>query len=337
MFSPSSISSRLLLLAWVVFALTLSACGQIITKPTPPSATATPTLTATFTATPAATPTPAPYTPAPSPTPTITPTPVIHTIAKGDTLIVIANRYGVTVEAIQEANGITDPRLLRIGQTLIIPSDVSAKLGGGTPTPVPTPMPVSLGSINFGHDPTGDLWAMGMVTNPGDTPLEGVSVRLVLVDEAGTDLATASAFILDDILLPGERSAFGIRFRSPPPAFSNYMAEVLTAYPAHQESYYLDLVTEDVKSEGEGYHTQLLSGYVRNLGPEDATHITVSAVLLDALDNVLGFRRTTPPQSLLPPGGRIPFQLEIIPLGGPVDHVEFHVLGRRLPTPTPTA
>jgi LysM repeat protein len=86
---------------------------------------------------PPATPVPTPATPAPMPTatraPTATPsptrtpartpaaTPQIHVVVRGETLGVIAARYGVTVAAIQKANGITDPGLIYVGQHLVIP------------------------------------------------------------------------------------------------------------------------------------------------------------------------------------------------------------------------
>ena len=39
----------------------------------------------------------------------------------GDTLSGIAARFGTTVAALKRANGITDPRLIRVGQVLVIP------------------------------------------------------------------------------------------------------------------------------------------------------------------------------------------------------------------------
>ncbi len=44
-----------------------------------------------------------------------------YTIAAGDTLGSIAQSYGVSVEALKQANGLTDENLLTIGQTLKIP------------------------------------------------------------------------------------------------------------------------------------------------------------------------------------------------------------------------
>jgi LysM repeat protein len=44
-----------------------------------------------------------------------------YTIAAGDTLVKIAQRYNTTVERIQAFNNLSDPRALRIGARLVIP------------------------------------------------------------------------------------------------------------------------------------------------------------------------------------------------------------------------
>ena len=55
-----------------------------------------------------------------------------YTVKAGDTLYAIALRYGVTVQAIVNANGLTNANLIRVGQVLTIP-------GTGTPTTPTTP------------------------------------------------------------------------------------------------------------------------------------------------------------------------------------------------------
>jgi LysM repeat protein len=49
----------------------------------------------------------------------------VYTVKAGDTLSEIAKRYGVTVKALRDANGISGDRIL-VGQTLAIPGGVAA-------------------------------------------------------------------------------------------------------------------------------------------------------------------------------------------------------------------
>ena len=72
--------------------------------------------------------------PSPSPSPTLAPPQQrSHAVEGGDTLNRIAQRYGVTVEAIMQANGFSDRnRILRIGERLVIPDTLPA-----SPMPVP--------------------------------------------------------------------------------------------------------------------------------------------------------------------------------------------------------
>ncbi len=91
----------------------------------------TPTPTLTLTATATVTPTPSPTSTLP-PTATSTPEVTIYIVRSGDTLSIIAAQFGVTVEAVMEANGLTD-YMIRVGQELLIPVET------GTPAPAPAP------------------------------------------------------------------------------------------------------------------------------------------------------------------------------------------------------
>ncbi len=88
---------------------------------TPPSASIQPTVS-TPTEAPTVAPTQAPASEAAAtsaPTPEATAT--IYVVARGDSLLSIAARFGVTVKAIRKANNITDPNLIVVGQKLVIP------------------------------------------------------------------------------------------------------------------------------------------------------------------------------------------------------------------------
>ncbi len=94
-------------------------------------------------------------TPTPSPTPEPSSTdvsqPAKYVIQAGDALLLIAEAYGITLEALMEANGITDPEWIAVGQELIIPSEddlatATAVHASLTPTetsvpPTETPVP----------------------------------------------------------------------------------------------------------------------------------------------------------------------------------------------------
>lgn len=62
---------------------------------------------------------------------------VTHTVAAGESLGVIARKYGVRVADIVEANPITDPAMVRAGQVLVIPGfkGVTAKPAASAPKP----------------------------------------------------------------------------------------------------------------------------------------------------------------------------------------------------------
>ncbi len=74
------------------------------------------------------------------PTATPTVTPVAYQVRSGDTLVVIARRYNVTVEELMAVNGIAARDVTRImpGRTLIVPVPTP------TPPPTPTPSPIRL-------------------------------------------------------------------------------------------------------------------------------------------------------------------------------------------------
>lgn len=90
----------------------------------------TPTATATLTATATVTPTDAPPTATSTPEPS--PTPITYQVAEGETCLVIAAHFGISVEAIRMANNLSVDCLLSSGMNLRIPHPTA------TVTPLPT-------------------------------------------------------------------------------------------------------------------------------------------------------------------------------------------------------
>lgn len=142
--------------------------GSVPVTPTP-TASPTPKPTSSATASPKPTTTPKPTatptasaTPKPTPTPTASPTPkpsgtasatvsafVNYKVVSGDTLGSIARKFGVTVARIQAANNLGTSTVIRIGQTLKIPTSVGSSPAVTTP-PAPKTYTVKAGDTLWG-------------------------------------------------------------------------------------------------------------------------------------------------------------------------------------------
>jgi len=284
-----------------------------------PSDTPRPTATrrATFT--------PVPATPSATPKPTFTPTPVIYAIQKGDTLIPIARKFGVTVKEITDANGITDPRRLRIGQEIIIP--VQARETGPTVVPTPTPVDLQIQGLAFHRTPMESLWCLGEVSNISGQPAEEVQVQVSLHDEQGRLLASGAAFTEIDILPDGGRAPFAIRFTGPITDFAQYQTQVLGGVPStHLGPRYPDLEVIEDHGEWLDEDNYRVRGQVLNSGQSEAEKVAVIITLYDSEAHVVGARTVDIPAEVFLAGAKAPFEVELTPLG-PVARYDVQVQG----------
>ena len=94
------------------------------------AAAATPTITLTPTSTPTEMSTPTPVTPTATISPFPSPTPLTHVVRSGDTCAIIANIYGISIQAIRDSNALDSSCALFVDQPLSIPQ----------PTPTATPL-----------------------------------------------------------------------------------------------------------------------------------------------------------------------------------------------------
>jgi LysM repeat protein len=309
-------------------SLALCGCGRILQPPMPSpvaGVVVTPTDTPRPTATRRATFTPIPATPSDTPTPTVTPTPILYVIQPGDTLIPIARKFGVTVQDIQEANGITDPRRLRIGQEIIIPR----KAGEGEPTAIPTPTPIALEiqGLAFHQTPVGSLWCMGEVVNLAGQPAEEVEVQVSLHDEQGQLLALGVAYTQLDILAAGGRAPFAILFATPPTRFAQYQTRVLSGVPSvHLGPRYPNLEVAGDQGEWLDENNYRVRGEVHNTGGADAERVAIVITLYDEEDHVVGARTVSISAEVFLTGAMAPFEVTLTPLG-PVARYDVLVQG----------
>jgi LysM repeat protein len=109
------------------------------------------------------------------------PEPLSYTVQEGDTLGAIALDYGVRLEDLMSANGIVDPNVLHVGQTLIIPGALSAAPAAAPPADTaaePAPTAVSLPTPLATLTPVGpSLIEIAQVLGSGDLAAEVVVLR----------------------------------------------------------------------------------------------------------------------------------------------------------------
>jgi LysM repeat protein len=132
--------------------------------------------------------------PAPAPTSAPAEAPTTYTVKSGDSLSAIATRFGITWQALAQANGLTGSSRLNVGQKLIIPSTGGssqvapsstpaqvAVAPTGTPTAAPTAAPPQLPGP--------------VLVSPGDqTPYSGASAYIELVWEQSADLPAGAQY-----------------------------------------------------------------------------------------------------------------------------------------------
>lgn len=249
-------------------------------------------------------------------TPTPTPAPQQHRVEAGDTLIGIAARYGVTVEALQKLNGIGDPRGLQIGQELEIPA---------LHVPEEDANPVrarhELRRVAVAVDGLDTAWVMGEVANLDTVPVEQIRVAARLQTADGTEMVRRTALAVRHITPPGEAAPFMFRLGDVSQTAHGWTLAVASIKPAHIGGYATELSVGNLRFEPQPSGTVLVSGLVANHESVTVADPEVVVTAFDAQRRVTAVRAMLPDERVLVPGGEVAFEGVLIPLGEPVADV----------------
>lgn len=293
-----------------LIAVLLIACSGAL-----PAATQTvlPPLTAYATRTPSPRPPERTLSVSPSLTlPVASPTPLLYTIQKGDTLLEIVRRYGVSLADLLAVNPGVRPEALTVGQVIQIPA----------PSPDSTaipPAPVELGDVVCYRSGSG-LYCFVPVLYSGEGWVENVIVRVTLLDAEGRLVSGQEALLpLDGLgagnLLPAV--AFFPRVES----YTATQAKTLTALRVDGTQFLTVELRNVLVSVAWGGRWAQAEGQVW-LGAEarPANLVRLAGVAYDAQGRVVGVRRWE--GGALMPGSSLSFSFAVYSAGPPIARVE---------------
>lgn len=238
-----------------------------------------------------------------------TPTPIVHIVESGDTLLGIANRYGVSLADLLAANAGVDPTRLQIGQRIMIPA-------GGTAVnvperevvllPSPTPLPYEIRGLTSVRTPAGSLDVIGEVFNPGPVGINNVKILALLQDSTGKALQTQSGTTALSVIPPNQASPFRILFINPPPDYVSFAVRPLRGEATDVARAVIPLQVTRV--EGRPNPPQFrVSGELTNNAGVSAARVRLLVTVYDTERRVIGYRYLALSESPLPPGASLTF------------------------------
>ena len=221
-------------------------------------------------------------------TPGATATPIVHIVSLGETISSIALKYGVSIDAILLANPAISPKVMSVGDAVIIhkegisPSieidrDISGAVQVGQPNCFPS---------------GGGLWCNVLLQNTADFDLEFPVVTFQLLDAAGNMLLEKRAPAVLRNLGAGESIPATTFFADVPASYDSVATTLFSVSGSPTQSNALEVIVEE-ESIAIQTHSAEIKGVMQVNGDreKDSPELTIAAVAFDAAGNVVGVRR----------------------------------------------
>jgi len=253
--------------------------------------------------------------------PSATPEPIVYTVVAGDSLSVIAFRFGVELNALILANPGVNANAMSIGMKLIIPSPGSVNGSApGSLSSLPTPVINSIKAPDC-HPLGTEQWiCFLLVQNPLDETVGNITGQVKM---AGTSTVYAATNPLDVIpagaVIP--LIAWIPEGEINPAAVSGNLTAANTVDQANPR-----YVIVDITRHSETYPADRRSVIIDGvLTPSAAGILRVLAYAQDTRGHVLGYRLWAP-STLVGSGLEQSFQIHLYSLGGAI--AEVHLLAQ---------
>lgn len=248
--------------------------------------------------------------------PTPTATPQTYIIVAGDTLLGIAERFGITLDELLAANPGVDARFLSLGQEIFVPAS-SGSAGEDASLATPEPLPLPLSDPACYASATGELRCFLLVTNTGSELVEALAGGIQLVSADGVALASADATAPLNALPAGAALPLVAYWQDPPAGWSRAQGQLTSGFAVGDPTRYLDaeLVNDEIEITASGLSARAM-GELQLPDGAQAGLIWVLAVAYNENDEVVGVRRWESE------GSDSTFEFWVYSLGAPIERVE---------------
>lgn len=257
-------------------------------------------------------------------------TPFVHEVAKDDTLLQIAAKYGITLDQLLAANPGIDPHFLTVGQRLNIPGPNGEPSAGLLPTS--TPIPLGVSPVRCFPTRTSQVECLVTISNTTATPVEGISAQLSLYKPSGTLIDSQMVYAPLGLLASGGRLTLGGSFDT---SVSGVEADaaLISAVEVGQDSerYVPVKVVAKSISYAQDHRSAELQGGVTVTPTVNALswQVTVIATALNAAGEAVGYATWRSPGSDSSKTDQA-FSLDLYSLGPTIDHVDLSADARVL-------
>lgn len=236
-------------------------------------------------------------------------TPVVYTVQEGDTLLDIAIRFDVSLDALRAVNSSTDLNLLQVGQTLIIPANTPEQVIAEQPSP--TPLSLVVQPPTCYETQTGTTLCLGKVDNPQETPAGRVALEVRLLRQGWADPLVEIATIEQSLILSGRFAPYRVVFDIPWREFTGASA-VLQSADASYDSTVRALVIENQRAElVDGSFT--VTADLVNSDAQTVQPIRAIITLQNSIGEVIGYRVAPLENAELASGQQMSLHVDLIP------------------------
>lgn len=249
-----------------------------------------------------------------------TPTPITYKVVKGDTMLGVALKFGISLEELQAANPNVDPRFLSVDTDLIIP------VGENIPAimPTPTPLALQIDQIECFPSADGGRWCTVLVKNTRNRSVENLSAQLSLFSLEGKMITEGIAIAPLNILRKGESIPLSIYFPGPFDQEIIPQASIITSLPVTAEDdRYLNLAVEieHVDKSPSGWQATISGKLSLGKKSQPANRIWLAVVAYNERGDVVGLRKWEAANNL-EPGKSMPFEMTVFSMGPAINRIE---------------